>query len=70
MSTLDALIARRFHQGRAKDTLKNKGWSYRRAAARIGVSYQHLSEVLNGHRISGRLLSAIHALPKSKGAGK
>ncbi len=39
------------------------GWSYRSAAPRLGVGYQHLSEVLNGHRVSRRLLASVNALP-------
>lgn len=49
-----------------KDALKRKGWSYREAAPVLGVTYQHLSEVLNGKRISRRLLAAIAALPKKE----
>lgn len=47
----------------AKRTLKARGWSYRRAAPILGVTYQHLSEVLNGKRHSRRLLAAVVALP-------
>jgi len=46
-----------------KSLLKSKGWSYRSAAPRLNVSYQHLSEVLNGKRQSRRLLAAIESLP-------
>lgn len=52
----------------AKRTLKTRGWSYRRAAPLLGVSYQHLSEVLNGKRASLRLLSKIATLPAQKEA--
>lgn len=52
----------------AKHQLKRKGWTYRRAAAAIGVTYQHLSEVLNGHRASKRLLKAIRGLKRAEGA--
>lgn len=47
----------------AKQVLKQKGYSYRQAAPALGVCYQHLSEVLNGNRPSGRVLRAISALP-------
>lgn len=50
----------------AKRTLKTSGWSYRRAAPVLGVSYQHLSEVLNGRRQSRRLLAKIGTLPTQK----
>jgi len=50
----------------ARQGLKAKGWSYRLAAADLGVCYQHLSEVLNGHRTSRRLLSRIESLPVRK----
>jgi transcriptional regulator with XRE-family HTH domain len=43
----------------AKVTLKTRGWSYRRAARRLGVTYQHISYCLNGQRQSRRLLEAI-----------
>jgi hypothetical protein len=39
------------------------GWSYRAAAQVLGVGYQHLAYVLNGHRESRRLLAAVRALP-------
>lgn len=50
----------------AKVTLKNRGWSYRRAAPLLGVSYQHLSDVLNGKRHSRSLLRRIKDLPRCK----
>lgn len=46
-----------------KRSLHKRGWSYRRAAPVLGVSYQHLSEVLNGKRQSRRLLAKIDQLP-------
>lgn len=46
-----------------KVELKRKGWSYRRAAPKLGVTYQHLCLVLNGQRESRRLLAAIANLP-------
>jgi lambda repressor-like predicted transcriptional regulator len=48
----------------AKALLKARGWSYRAAARALGCAYQHLSYVLNGHRESRRLLSAIAKLPR------
>ena len=51
-----------FTRERAKVTLKRRGWSYRAAAPALGVTYQHLSEVLNGHRESRRLLKRISKL--------
>ena len=48
----------------AKNLLKQKGWSYRAAAPVLSVTYQHLSEVLNGKRPAARLLAAIKRLPK------
>lgn len=53
-----------FTRERAKVTLKNRNWSYRTAAPEVGVSYQHLSEVLNGRRQSKRLLCRIMGLPE------
>ena len=55
----------------AKQTLKAKGWSYRTAAPKLGVCYQHLASVLSGRRSSQRVLSKINQLPlrtpKAKG---
>lgn len=47
---------------KAKKTLKRGGWTYRKAAPVLGVSYQHLSDVLNGHRYSRRLLVKVAEL--------
>lgn len=52
----------------ARKLLRDRGWTYRAAAAECGVCYQHLSEVLNGHRKSRSLLARIHSLPKRKEA--
>jgi hypothetical protein len=49
----------------AKRTFRAKGWSYRRAAPVLGVTYQHLCLVLQGHRHSRRLLKKIAELPAS-----
>ena len=46
----------------AKHKLKHLGLSYRKAAPMLGVTYQHLSFVLNGHRQSRRLITAIQSL--------
>lgn len=51
-----------------KRQFKAGGWSYRRAAPVLGVTYQHLSEVLNGRRESQRLLRAVAALPATEAA--
>ena len=48
----------------AKRTLKSRGWSYRSAAPRLGVCYQHLALVLTGRRESLRLLARIETLPR------
>lgn len=47
----------------AKATLKEKGWSYRTVAPLLDVHHIHLSMVLNGHRVSRRLLNKIEGLP-------
>lgn len=49
----------------ARNELRRKGWSQAAAAARLGVSAIHLCYVLNGRRVSRRLLQAIHALPEN-----
>ena len=53
-----------------KVTIKRRGWSQQKAAAFIGVSYEHLNRVLNGHRESRRLLAAIEALPERAAGGR
>lgn len=50
---------------RAKKILSRKGWTYRDAAPVLGVTYQHLSEVLNGHRESRRILKGIDDIPSN-----
>jgi hypothetical protein len=59
-------IAFMFTREQSKVELKRRGWSYRSAAGEIGITYQHLSYVLNGHRNSRRVLKAIQALPKRR----
>ena len=49
----------------AKSTLKNKGWSYRRAAPLLGVRQESLSRILNGQFQNRRVLRAIEHLPAS-----
>jgi hypothetical protein len=51
-----------------KRDLRRKGWSYRSAAAALGVHWQHLTQVMIGRRVSARLLAAIHAVPVRKSA--
>jgi hypothetical protein len=43
--------------------LKSRGWSYRSVAPVLGVTHIHLSYVLNGHRISRRLLESLKNVP-------
>lgn len=50
-------------RSQAKVTLKKRGWTYRAAAPVLGVTPYHLTQVLNGHRESLRLLTAISAIP-------
>lgn len=54
----------------AKTTLKRKGWSQRKAAPHLKVSYEHLNRVLNGHRFSTRLLNKIEVLPSKEEVAK
>ncbi len=49
----------------AKQILKARGWSYRRAAPALGVHYMHLYAVLSGQRESRSLLNRIASLPKT-----
>lgn len=55
-----------FTRERAKHKLKELGWSYRSVAPVLGVTYQHLSEVLNGHRESRRILRKIEKLEERR----
>lgn len=50
----------------AKQHLATSGWTYRQAAPRLGVCYQHLCDVLNGKRISHSLLGRVQSLPRRK----
>jgi hypothetical protein len=49
----------------ARNIMRRRGWSQAEAAAELGVTAMHLCLVLNGHRPSQRLLSAIKALPEN-----
>lgn len=42
-----------------KAALAARGLSYRTLAPELGVTYQHLCLVLNGHRESARVLRAV-----------
>ncbi|AHF90206.1 hypothetical protein OPIT5_08260 [Opitutaceae bacterium TAV5] len=46
--------------------MRRRGWSYRTAAPRLGVCYQHLSDVLNGRRSSRALIGRVAALPEQR----
>lgn len=52
-----------FTGAQAKRHLKQNHWSYRNVAPVLGVTFQHLCMVLNGHRESRRLLNRIAELP-------
>jgi hypothetical protein len=54
-----------FTRESAKRSLKSKGWTYRTVAPYLGVTYQHLSEVLNGKRQSRRIITKIPQLPEA-----
>ena len=47
----------------ARNTLRAKGWTQAAAARHLGVSAIHLCYVLNGHRVSKRILRAIASMP-------
>jgi lambda repressor-like predicted transcriptional regulator len=47
----------------ARKHFHGMGWSYRSAAPHLGVSYQHLCQVLTGDRQSRRLIAAVLQLP-------
>lgn len=53
-----------FNLERLKVKLKEAGLSYRKAAPQLGVTYQYLSDVLNGKRASIRLTKRIATLLK------
>jgi transcriptional regulator with XRE-family HTH domain len=52
-----------FDHERVKREMKQKGWSYRSAAAHVGKSYQWICLVLNGKATSKPVLKAISRLP-------
>lgn len=43
--------------------LREKGWSLRTAAARLGCHFTHLQKVITGRRDSAALLARVNALP-------
>lgn len=47
----------------ARNTLRHKGWTQTEAAEQLGVTSMHLCLVLNGHRVSHRIIAAIASLP-------
>lgn len=47
-----------------KEHLKMKNHTYRSAAQVLGVSYQHVSYVLNGQRLSEPLCQRILRIPR------
>ncbi len=53
-----------------KARLKAAGISQRQAAPRLGVRFEHLNRVLNGHRESKRLLAAAGQLAKRQGGAR
>lgn len=58
--TSQVMTRQRLEQAKAR--LKEKGWSHRSAARELGVSFEHLNRVLNGHRESKSLLIRIGGL--------
>jgi len=49
----------------ARKSIRDKGYSFRRAALALGLSYSHVSKVLSGIHHSETLLRRIDALPPS-----
>ena len=54
-----------FSAEEARETLRAKGYSFRRAAIALGRSYSHVSKVLSGIHHSDTLLSEVAGLPPS-----
>lgn len=52
---------------RARRTMRDRGWSYRRAADALKVHHMHLTHVLTGRRKSKQLCARILNLPVAKG---
>lgn len=48
---------------RAREHLRQAGWSYRTAAPVLRVHWSHLAQVLTGRRKSDRLCKAVLSLP-------
>ena len=55
-----------FRRTIAKACLREVGHTYRSAAGKLGRSYQHLSDVLNGKRESRTLINRVLALKPHK----
>jgi transcriptional regulator len=49
----------------ARNTLRGRGWTITSAASELKVTRHHLSLVLNGHRVSRRILKAVQELPEN-----
>jgi lambda repressor-like predicted transcriptional regulator len=49
----------------ARASLRERGWSLRRAAAELGCTHVHLAYVLSGARTSKRLMGKIEMLGPS-----
>ena len=49
----------------ARNDLRRKGWTQVQAAGVLGVTPVHLSYVLNGRRVSRRILEKIQNLPEN-----
>lgn len=49
----------------ARNTLRRKGYSQFTGATALGVTRVHLTYVLNGRRVSRRILDAIKELPEN-----
>lgn len=49
--------------------LQAKGWTQSAAAEELGVRFEHVNRVLNGHRESRSLLRRLEELPAREEAG-
>lgn len=49
----------------ARNFIRRKGWTHVEVAKRLGVTPEHMSYVLNGRRVSRRILEAIKELPEN-----
>jgi hypothetical protein len=66
---LPVMTSHKQRRATLKRRLKANGWTQQAAADEIGVGFEQVNRVLNGHRDSASLLEKLEALPARGEAG-